>query len=420
MVTELGERIRTLNGSLSCVELVRRFAPSVQLEKHTGRGESVKEWCSPCPKCGGHDRFYVSESYAACRQCHTARMDAVGLTAWLLDVSQGEAAERLGNGVSVSVSRDTDTRKNGDTRRDTQIDTAWQRDAEEHVQRAHERLLSAAGRDARRYLASRGFTPDTWRKFQLGFVPSVRVPRSEERAGAISWPIVGESHGDGVVAVKYRFVSPTTSGSRYTMRAGSNVTGRLFGVNGLPEWVTPWDEPATSTVERLACLVLCEGELNGVAVAQACEPFGVAVLSTGSESQNRLPWWAVSLASRFGCVVTWFDKPDVSTSVLAQFHAVNRHAVAVRSPTVDGVKLDANEMLNRGLLPAFVLGARLRATPDERLESVLWRACDVAGDVGVDVETARAVTRLADRVGRRVQLAERDGRWWWQPSQNGV
>ena len=48
MVSELGERIRLLNNALSCVELVRRFAPSVELRKH-----SSKELAGECPKCGG-------------------------------------------------------------------------------------------------------------------------------------------------------------------------------------------------------------------------------------------------------------------------------------------------------------------------------------------------------------------------------
>lgn len=416
MVSELGERIRLLNNALSCVELVRRFAPSVELRKH-----SSKELAGECPKCGGFDRFYVSTSYAACRQCHTQRMDAVGLTAWLLNVSQREAAERLGGVVSVSVSSDTDTRSVkpsvsvsvSDTRsvKPSVTDTAWQGDAEKHVREAAERLGSPVGHAAREYLRERGFTPDTWRKFQLGFVPSVHVPRSEERVGAISWPIVNESD-NGVVAVKYRFMEPTANGLRYAMRRGSSVTARLFGVHALPAWVAPWNE-TLATVERWGCLLVCEGELNAVAIAQACEPFGVAVLSTGSESQSTLPAWVVSMARRFGCVVTWFDKPDAAQSVHAQIARADSQAVALRSPIVDGVKLDANEMLKRGLLSAFVLGAWLRAMPDA--EHVLWQAYDVAGSLGVDGRTAKIMTKHAERLGWSVTLEERDARYWWQP-----
>ncbi len=54
---------------------------------------------SPCPKCGGDDRFYVHPYRApeccACRRCHEETMDVIGLVEWMEGCSFQEAVAKL-------------------------------------------------------------------------------------------------------------------------------------------------------------------------------------------------------------------------------------------------------------------------------------------------------------------------------------
>ena len=94
-MTTIKDAATSLRESLKVEDALRKLAPHVQLHKNG------VERCGPCPRCGGDDRFYVTQDgkYCACRQCHTQRMDVVGLVAWYLRVPMHEATDVL-NGRS--------------------------------------------------------------------------------------------------------------------------------------------------------------------------------------------------------------------------------------------------------------------------------------------------------------------------------
>lgn len=368
-------------------ELAQRLRPSLAWRRH---GHEV---CAPCPYCGGEDRFYVGATYAACRQCHTARMDAAGLVAWLERVPMHEAVRLLdANALTPVTSAATVTLDRQKDEQDEQRREQWRRDAIARVEPAHETLLHAkAAAQARSYLLARGLTPATWSAFLLGYLPRKRLPKDREQtAPVVSWPVYDELTG-GVVAVRYRFTTETPTGDRYTS-AGS-TRGRLFGAQHVRDYLEPerrWH------AERRRCLVLVEGEINAMSVHQACSATGVDALSTCSEAQWRLPAWCVDLASRYGCVLTWFDKPETAAQVAQQIP----RALPVRSPIQEGRKTDANDMLVSGLLGAFVQTLRFRALPDANAqECALWQVWDVRDEV--DAGTVAAGRKLAQTLGRQ-------------------
>jgi hypothetical protein len=192
-------------------------------------------------------------------------------------------------------------------------------------------LSGAAGERARAYLTGRGLAPATWERFELGYEESIWVPTSQVQVPAISWPIYGED-SELPAALKYRFIQPGPKGERYLSLKGSQLSGHMFGRQSL----------GTSDI-----LFLFEGEFNAMSGFEAAQ---LDVLSPGSESMVRLPAWVVDLAAHYTKVFTWFDRPSVARAVAEQLP----RATPIQSPVRNGLKLDANELLQQGLLGVFL------------------------------------------------------------------
>jgi len=393
--TTIADEAHRLRETTDVRALVRRLRPTWTPK---GRDEA-HELHGPCPKCAGEDRFYVGRTYAACRQCHAQRMDAAGLVAWLQNVPMHEAVRQLVGG-DVRAASSSSPAPTAPAGRDDQT-AQWRLAATRHVREARQRLSMDGGAVVRRYLLSRALQPATWRAFELGCVQRRLVSDRTQTAPAVSWPVYDEDT-DAVVAVRYRYAVQTATGDRYDSRAGSRTKERLFGVQCLPAYVRLPDSGRCA--ERLRCLVLCEGEINAISVWQACHRAGVDVLSTGSESQNRLPAWSLDVAARYGVVLAWFDREDIAATVAQQLRQCAR-VVALRSPVVDGDALDANDLLQRGRLAALVHAARLRALDNDAHERqrVLWQIHDsVDGQHDeLDEYTERVVASLVHELDVR-------------------
>ncbi len=96
-------------------------------------------------------------------------------------------------------------------------------------------------------------------------------------------------------------------------------------------------------------LLLVEGEMNALSIWQ-CLPSGVDTLSFGSENGGR-PAMIRHLAQRHKRVFVWADDTQRATQMRA---LVGSQACALRSPVRDGVKWDANQMLQEGVLMDFL------------------------------------------------------------------
>jgi len=201
---------------------------------------------------------------------------------------------------------------------------AWQRQALTEVVQALDRLLGGAeGYAARDYLTRRGLRTETWTAWALG-AGSAFNPLTGRKERAIVIP-----HFDGqgqVLAIKYRFLSGSL---RYVMRKGSKAT--IYGL---------W-QPAKPV------LLIVEGELNACSIWQTAGG-ELTVVSPGSESGGKALLVQLLKSPTFERKIVWFDRPE-----LAQQYAPLADQALV-SPVVDGVKLDANRMLQEGILGDFM------------------------------------------------------------------
>ena len=160
----VGDAARRLREDFKIADVLQRMT-AVTLRKNGA------ELCGPCPKCGDggkgerSDRFYVTQDgkSCACRQCHTARMDVVGLVAWLHGVPMHEALDMLQGRRTFarvrpapSVATVTSVTHDSSTQDATSIE--WRTEAARRVQKACERLHADTdgARAARQYLLSRG------------------------------------------------------------------------------------------------------------------------------------------------------------------------------------------------------------------------------------------------------------------------
>lgn len=140
--------------------------------------ESTSRWGSPCPSCGGRDRFRIwpddrpGGSYW-CQQCGMSG-DNIQFCRDFLGMDFKDACEHVGREVEKSPSTPRQVSAPRGSRafepaRPGLPSPLWQQRAAEFVAWAHRQLLKRAAELA--YLAGRGITLETVRRFRLGYNP---------------------------------------------------------------------------------------------------------------------------------------------------------------------------------------------------------------------------------------------------------
>jgi len=172
----------------------------------------------------------------------------------------------------------------------------------------------------------------------LGYVET-SPPWSTEQRRRIGGPAVTLPYlrhdTDDIMAVRYRHINPNED--RYINEPGSNPV--LFGLHLV--------DLNTDT------LIVVEGELNAISIWQASHELGVTVVSIGSQhaTEQQLTW--VSRLSRhFPRCLVWCDEADNALNLRAV--AKSSSVLPLRSPRHNGEKIDANDLLQRGLLRSFI------------------------------------------------------------------
>jgi hypothetical protein len=298
----------------------------------TLRRESSSELSGPCPKCGGDDRFHVKQDTFFCRSCYDLGNgkphDAIAFPEWLgKAIGFKESIEWLGGAPTGPANKPTPVAK--PKVREWQSDT-WQADARQRLAAAVAKLAGPEGAPGRKYLTDRGLLPETWRAWGLGYElydsrPAIVLPWQRER----------------ITALKFRFIGAQTKGERYISLRGSECVA--FGLQ--------------MAVAPGGTLWLLEGEFNAVSVWQALRDahcVNYDVISIGSDSKAaHLDDMVTKWAGRYRQVIIWADDPEKAAAAVRGIPG----ALGLRSPVYEGAKLDASEMLQRGVLADFARAA---------------------------------------------------------------
>lgn len=128
---------------------------------------SATQYHSPCPRCGGKDRFilWVSTERYWCRQCE-AYGDAIQFCRDFLGLSYVEACARVGQPLQHKIQR-TPQRSSFKPLASAMPTDQWMQGALAFVRETHARALSEPR--ALALLIERGFSLETIRKFLLGW-----------------------------------------------------------------------------------------------------------------------------------------------------------------------------------------------------------------------------------------------------------
>ena len=344
--------------AVNLIDLAGRY---VELRK-----KSAKEYCGPCPKCGGDDRFSVQVDKFLCRQCHPKWGDTVEFESWKNGYSFRQAVANLTGaelpGVKL-VERSQPVVKRTAATKPARRSSTWNAGAKARLlARMQENLFADVGKPGQTYLGNRALEPHVWLAYGLGFNPNAN---GKGPAIAIPWYKVGR-----LVGIRYRHIEPV-DGQKMSSETGSTYGGILFGGQALPSFANMPPEPGRKSGEMFRSFVLCEGEFNDMSIYQIAHETAVDVLSVGSESAT-IPKGIVSYAQRYVDVFTWFDKPE--RALEAALLLPGSHAIY--SPNGQ----DANDLLQAGRLGGFLSAIRLKACggDTEKLERLKWNLWDAA------------------------------------------
>jgi phage/plasmid primase-like uncharacterized protein len=376
------------------VQLVGRYS---QL-----RRQGPHEWAGPCPKCGGEDRLRVSPTGWFCRQCKPYEESKgwygpIDFVMWITGLDFRAAVGWLtGAQMTTTVTQRAPveaTRPAAPER--TEPTDAWRAEAEAIVAAAQRSLMEQPGSAGAEYLERRGLEPGTWAAFGWGCGEHNGRP-----AIVMPWYRAGR-----LMAIRYRYLTPTPDGQRLVSRYGSKFGGVLYGGQAL--------EPG---IEDHKTLVLCEGEINAASIWQVAHDSRLDVLSVGSES-TKLTDAMIAHAAKYRHIIVWMDRREVAAATREKLPA---RAVGVSSPLRPGPdgaerKWDANDLLRIGKLGAFLFAVRLKCCGDDAgaREGLLWDICDMARlPNGIDPATGAAAWKLAGELGKPVSMVQcPDGAW---------
>lgn len=301
--------------------------------KHTG-----KFYIGACPFCGGKDRFNLTQKPDGwrwlCRHCTDTRYKTpIDYVMRRDDMDFKQALASMGGDPKSTAPRPPRQITQPAQPEIILPDSAWQAQRMNEITAASDALLT--NKPARDYLTSRRIDPCMWNVYLLGY-GIIFDPQTERKRPAISIPWMDEE--ETITAIKYRFIDELAKDKshRYTMAKGSKQI--LFGMQIAGGHET---------------LILVEGEFNAVSIAQQTsnlEGYSIDALSFGSETASHESILR-TVAGDYQRVIVWADNPDHASKIS---HALNRPAMAICSPEIDGLKYDANTLLQNGYLAQFL------------------------------------------------------------------
>lgn len=171
--------------------------------------KTATEWASPCPFCGGKDRFQIwpdegeGRGYYWCRQCD-AKGDGIQFLRDFADMNYGDACKRIGVAPVANLRAPALTKKKAvepfepvrpDDGTKPELDTAkWRTRALDFVTWTSEQLQKAPEQLA--WLAARGIDAASARQYRLGYNPGEKGRNCIIRPRAV-WGLPPVKRKDG-------------------------------------------------------------------------------------------------------------------------------------------------------------------------------------------------------------------------------
>jgi len=256
------------------------------------RAKTNKEHFGPCPFCGkGDDRFHVLQADGQkpqrffCRICG-ASGDVLTYVAKRegLDLTQADDLRRMAEILGAVDAQPARAHRltppaltpSGPPPED------WQRAAREVIKTCTANLWGANGERARLYLTNRGLTPDTLRRWQIGYLPG--SPTEWRKMGGLSVPcgIVIPGEVGGVIWYLKTRRAKAEPRRKYPQVTGSRPA--LFGADTLTE---------------REVVVMAEGEFDAMLLAQESgEVVGVCTMGSASGDLDLSQWGASLVHAR--------------------------------------------------------------------------------------------------------------------------
>jgi DNA primase len=280
------------------------------------------EYAGPCPFCRrGTDRFRVWPRHErwACLGPSAGRCgcdlwgDAIQYLRQRDGLSYREACERLNIPVASYIARRHDKAPQPP---EVQVMTAapglvppnarWQAHGRGWVARCAVFLWRPAGAKALDYLRGRGLTSDTLRRFNVGFNPQQLV---EEHA---EWGLPTPEDPAKRIHLPRGITLPWVSGGAlWRINVRRPVTAAQIAA-GQPKYLGPAGfANALFNADSLGVykpVVLVEGEIDALTVAQACGDT-IAAVATGSTAGARRQEW-IDRLNQAPCVLVAFDHDE--------------------------------------------------------------------------------------------------------------
>jgi len=238
------------------------------------------EYHSPCPWCGGDDRFIVNpdkengKGQYWCRQCDKGG-DNIKLVRELTGASYQEACQRLGvqgrhyHRPAPLPRLPQKQQENWTPQRYAAPATLWQEKATAFVEWAHEQLLKC--KETLNWLESRGLNVATVRKYKLGWNPGETKKNGDVKdlyRPRKAWGLPEELKDDGKprrLWLPRGLVIPyIADGQIHRLRIRRKADG------GMKYYIIPGSTGKTMVLEpERKAFVVVESELDAMAVVQA-------------------------------------------------------------------------------------------------------------------------------------------------------
>ena len=328
------------------LDILRRYVDGTKIKKASAR--SGGEYHSPCPKCGGTDRFClfpeqpggalamqhgITGTWACPRHCQEGG-DAIDLLTWAGGLTFREACEELR--IDLPERTQEERRRYRPLRpltahgTDTWTPTsyapppeAWLTQATKLATEAHARLLETPS--ILSYLAKRGLPLEAVQRYGLGYI------EGEDNTGkylyrqraAFGLP-PKERDGKPVRALRIPrgITIPCWSDDGHTQALRVRIRKRnadlaegedkyILIAQPAPPYSAPLRLAPIGVAPELATWAVAESELDAMLIHHACGgKIGALAILTASGKPDAVAHAALSTAARILLVMDWDAKPD--------------------------------------------------------------------------------------------------------------